>query len=184
MTGCPQQSKVTPRKLLFWNGEKICAKFFSPKAGDFSFGQGRVCPTGYRPCGRTLSDYLCVKPSVNCPINQFFMLKPNDPDPVEIRENPNFYYYNLPLRDGTARLVFTRDNPEGLLLTDDFRIGYERICLDQEESIPGTQTGVFEFYRDVTFKEKCSDLVNKYLNNMQYVKCNYSFKFEIQSAKS
>lgn len=98
------------------------------------------------------------------------MLQANDPEPAEIKENPNFYYYNLPLRDGSARLVFTRDNAEGLLLTDDFRFASDRICLDHEETVGPEETEFFEFYRDLSLKTECSLKINKYLNNMQFIR--------------
>ena len=169
---CTEVQPLPSRKLLFWKKEKLCAKFYSPSKNDFLLGEGRICPSGFRRCGQTSSEFLCVRESVNCPINDFFISVDTEIIPKKVSENPNMFYYVLDLRDGGGRLFFTRDNPDGKLLTEDFEFSFENVCLDKTEKTAEKtlSENMFNQYKYVVFHEKCQDLINNFLYNQQYIK--------------
>lgn len=150
----------------------MCVKFYSPSKGNFLLGEGRICPSGFRRCGKTLSEFLCVKQSLNCPINDFFLT--NDPDiiPDKVSKNPEIFYYVFDLRNGGGRIFYSRDNPNGNLLTEDFEFAYSKICMDKTEKTveESLASEVFNNYKHVSFHSECQDPVNNYLQNNQYIK--------------
>lgn len=169
---CTQVDALSPRKLLFWKQEKLCAKFYSLARNDFLLSEGRICPSGYRRCGQTLSEFVCIRQSINCPINDFFISVATDIVPDKVSQNPDMFYYVLDLRDGGGRVFYTRDNPDGKILTEDFEFAFERVCLDHTEKTfhESLKEKIFNQYKYVTFYDECQDKNNNYLHNRQYVK--------------
>ena len=141
------------------------------KKGDFLIGDGRICPPGFRRCGRTLSEFLCVKGSINCPINEFLMVTDPTETPEQVTKNPNHYYYVLDIREGAARIFYTRDNSEGLILTDNFEFAMDRLCLDRTQKTMSQGLETFDQFKRITYYEICPDEINTYLHNTQFIKC-------------
>ena len=81
-------------------------------------------------------------------------------------------FYNVfDLRDGGGRVFFTKDNPDGKILTEDFEFAFEGICLDKTEKTvsESLKETIFNQYKYVQFYDTCPDKVNNYLKNQQYI---------------
>jgi hypothetical protein len=157
---------------LFWKEEKLCARYFSPSKNDFLLSEGRICPSGFRRCGQTLSEFLCLRESLNCPINDFFISVDPKIIPQKVTDNPDKFYYVLDLKDGGGRVFYTRDDSNGKLLTEDFEYAYQKVCMDKTEKTvdEGIFESIFNQYKYVKFFDDCQDLINNHLHNQQYVK--------------
>jgi hypothetical protein len=153
----------------------LCVKYYSPSKEDFLFSEGRICPSGFRRCGQTLSEFLCIKETNNCPINDFFITTDTTITPQQVLDNPNMFYHVFDLRDGGGRVFYTKDNPDGRILSEDFEFAFEGICMDKTEKTVDESLfeNIFNHYKYVKFYAQCPDEVNKFLRNGQYNKGNF-----------
>lgn len=92
--------------------------------------------------------------------------------PDKVTQNPDMFYYVLDLRDGGGRVFYTRDDPDGKILTEDFEFAFQSVCLDHTEKTyeESLKEKIFNQYKYVTFYEACQDPNNNYLHNHQFVK--------------
>lgn len=166
---------MNARKLLFWKQEKLCAKFYSLGKNDFLLSEGRICPSGFRRCGQTLAEFLCLRETLNCPVNDFFIADDTEIIPKQVSENPEMFYFVLDLRDGEGRVFYTHDNSNGKILTEDFEFALKQVCLDRTQKTfnESLKEKIFNHYKYITFYEECPDANNNYLHNQQYIKGSF-----------
>lgn len=160
---------VPSKRLLFWKKEKLCAKYYKLAKEDFLISDGRICSSGYRRCGRTLSEFLCVKSTLNCPINEFIMTNDADTIPDKVHQSVDQFYYAIDFKNSAAKFYYTHDNPEGYLLTNDFDFSFQKVCMDQKQKTISEDNIPFKNYKYVEYLETCPDEINKIVHNHQFI---------------
>ena len=152
-------SPVKNNEITKWRNRSICGKFHSTQFDDFqvvdmeefldsadkplpeapspdSLAQFDVadlkaaCPSGTKPCGRMSSPnmFVCFDDSNPCPINSIVIDENTEP--------PDDTYVSLFFGDGFF-LHYSKDKIQNYLVSGDFRLGGERVCMHPNERVNG-----------------------------------------------
>lgn len=89
-----------------------------------------ACPSGTKPCGRMSKSniFICFDNTNPCPINSVVINDSTEP--------PDDTYLSLFFGDGFF-LHYSKDKVQNYLLSGDFRIGGDKICMHPRERISG-----------------------------------------------
>lgn len=135
-------------------GKRICVQtvsldsLFSRKILDYTIvNSASRCPETFNPCGYlNPTSYLCAARASLCPINSLQIL-PTDTNFAKA-------YYSEVL-DGQTSLFYSFEEKGNFLVTNDFRLGFEAVCLDDlEMKVKSGVPGLWEFW-DNTFTTAC-----------------------------
>lgn len=122
---CRDIDETSPIPLKFWNKSLICAKRLALDYLSLELvSEGSNCPNGYKNCGvvDSLKNHLCVRTSVECPINKIEVFQTKD------QINPLIYSKSIQFENGKF-LAYSTNGGVSSKVSIDFKIDENTPCI-------------------------------------------------------